>query len=976
MANFKFIVAIACFACQSARNPTTEAGSSSQPLAARSSAGQRYDVVTLAPQKFQAVNVAHRFSATFAAADGVQLRLYGAGNAALTLTQWGRDGMLAKVAPVSPSATRNHVEYRHPGMTEWYENLPAGLEQGFTIDERPSGRGRLQFEIAAQGDLVPVLAGGSVVEWRDSAGKIQLRYGKLAAWDATHRTLPTELALRDRTIVLAIDDQNAVFPVMIDPLVWAEQQELYASDAASEQPDDSDVPLLFGASVAISDDWIAVGEVNHRSGGVSTGLVVGGVYLFSHADRVWTEDAVLEASDAASSGYFGASVALDGDTLVVGAPCQDCNGDTAFGDAYGKAYFFCLNEGSWTELTSVTPDDTGDGDQQFGAAVALDGITAVIGAIGANEGAAPANSGSAYVFTVNCAANFGAGFWVKQAVLVASDAASGDLFGYSVSVDGDTIAVGALTDTNGSDVMTGSVRVFTGAGDTWTEQATLLPSDGGSIDLFGSAVSVEGDRVLVGAKMHDLSGAERAGAAYVFIRDDDTWTEEAQLTASDAAENDGFGTSVALSGNRSAIGASGRDSEGRSNVGTIYVFARSDSTWSEEQTLAVADADSGASLGKALDIDGEMIVAGAESAAGNDVENAGAAYTFRLALEDGDDCSDNDTACHNACVHGVCCVEACDPCIGCTADGSGCTVALDDDDACGVIACSDLTFECRTYTDITEDRCDDAACLDIDDCTDYVAQLGSCDDDDPCTENDACAGGNCEGDLYECDDACTMCDGGGGCIVDVDSTAFCDDENPCTTGDVCNAGVCEGGDAPDCDDGNPCTVNTCEEGEGGCVATPVLSGACDDGDSCTEGEECVTGQCVGRSICDDDNDCTDDTCNDKGCVNTPNVGLCEDGDPCTEGDACIGGTCVPGVPLTDCPKDGGESEAEAEAESESEGESESEAEQPAAGCSCEVASSKSGQTGDTSLPIALLAMAVGTALLRPRVRARRRGSQK
>jgi hypothetical protein len=259
--------------------------------------------------------------------------------------------------------------------------------------------------------------------------------------------------------------------------------------------------------------------------------------------------AKLTASDGAAYDDFGYSVAISGDTVVVGTHYDDDNGFES-----GSAYVFERNQtgaDNWGQVAKLTASDAA-ADDRFGVSVAISGDTVVVGAWGdADNGT---QSGSAYVFERN---QTGADNWGQVAKLTASDAAAGDWFGYSVAISGDTVVVGAPgDDDNGS--QSGSAYVFgrnqTGA-DNWGQVAKLTASDGAAGDWFGYSVAISGDTVVVGAPYDDDNGAY-SGSAYVFERNQtgaDNWGQVAKLTASDAAAVDCFGISVAISGDAGAI---------------------------------------------------------------------------------------------------------------------------------------------------------------------------------------------------------------------------------------------------------------------------------------------------------------------------------------------------------------------------------------------------------------------------------------
>src|SRR6185436_11257806 len=135
--------------------------------------------------------------------------------------------------------------------------------------------------------------------------------------------------------------------------------------------------------------------------------------------------------------------------------------------------------------------------------------------------------------------------WTQQAKLTALDAGSSDLFGFSMDIDGDTAVAGAVGDNSSA----GSAYVFIRSGTTWTQQQKLTPTPAVSTGAnFGGAVSISGNTILIGTSASD-DVPFNSGSAYVFVRSGTTWTQQAKLTASDAAAGDLFGTSVSLDGN-------------------------------------------------------------------------------------------------------------------------------------------------------------------------------------------------------------------------------------------------------------------------------------------------------------------------------------------------------------------------------------------------------------------------------------------
>ena len=309
--------------------------------------------------------------------------------------------------------------------------------------------------------------------------------------------------------------------------------------------------------------------------------------------------AKLTASDADPNDAFGYAVSISGDTAVVGAWIADPNGL----DDAGAAYVFVRDpNGTWTEQAKLTAFDPGVADF-FGTSVSISGDTAVIGAWGdAHMGGQ--NAGSAYVFVRSGVV------WAQQAVLRASDAAPHDYFGISVSVSADTAVIGAYLDDDGGND-SGSAYVFVRAGEEWTQQAKLTASDAVTEDCFGYSVSVSGDTAVIGAYLDDHAGGTDAGAAYVFVRSGGVWTEQAKLTATDPNLGDEFGTSVSLSGETAVIGASGdTPAGGPQQAGAAYVFVRSGENWTQEYKLIPSDPVAYQDFGISVCVQGEKALIG------------------------------------------------------------------------------------------------------------------------------------------------------------------------------------------------------------------------------------------------------------------------------------------------------------------------------------------------------------------------------
>ena len=344
---------------------------------------------------------------------------------------------------------------------------------------------------------------------------------------------------------------------------WTQVAKLTANDGAENDKS--------GYSVAVDGDTIVIGA--HLNNGTRGGSV----YVFTrdtpgYLASGWTQIAKLTASDGAELNYLGEMVAFDGDTIVAAANRDDDQGSNS-----GSVYVFTRDipgylASGWTEVAKLTAHDAAE-NLYFGSSLSIDSDTLVVGTTQGSGG-----NGTAYVFIRDTAGDLTSG-WTEITNLNASDGEAGDKFGYSVSIDGDTIVVGAAYDDDkGSS--SGSVYVFTRDifGDItsgWTEVAKLNASDGVGNDWFGSSVTIDGDTMVIGAKYDDDKGGN-SGSAYVFTRDTpgdltSGWTQVFKLSGE---AGDYFGHSVAIDGDTIAVGAYKDDDDG-SDSGSVHVYSLS-----------------------------------------------------------------------------------------------------------------------------------------------------------------------------------------------------------------------------------------------------------------------------------------------------------------------------------------------------------------------------------------------------------------
>jgi Zn-dependent metalloprotease len=384
--------------------------------------------------------------------------------------------------------------------------------------------------------------------------------------------------------------------------VFTENQKITASDAAEGD--------FFGLEVALSEDTMLVGAVNDDDGGANSGSA----YVFVRSGGVWTQQQKLTPSDAAAGDQFGYSVAVSGDTAIIGA-----NGK---GASTGSAYVFVRNNGVWTQEQKLTATNAQTGDQ-FGYDVAVLGDTAIVGSIG--SGAQRGGGAFVYVRSGNV--------WTLQQLLEPSDN-FGFFFGWSVALSGETALVGRVGG-NDAGVSSGSAYVFVRSGTVWTQQQKLTASDAAANDEFGRTVSVSEDTAIIGARGDDglndvLFGS---GSAYIFVRSGTVWTQQQKLIASDARPDDAFGWSVSVSGDRALVGAfmgdSGNDVGFGFGVdpGSAYLFVRNGNVWTQQFKLLASDYSSDDRFGVNVAISDDTALVGAffDNDAGGD---SGSAYIF------------------------------------------------------------------------------------------------------------------------------------------------------------------------------------------------------------------------------------------------------------------------------------------------------------------------------------------------------------
>jgi FG-GAP repeat len=468
-----------------------------------------------------------------------------------------------------------------------------------------------------------------------------------------------------------------------------------------------------GYRVAIHNDTIAVGALSEDSGirGITQGETAssdnssslsGATYIYKRSGNNWSQFAYVKSINSDANDFFGMALDIQGDTLVVGASQEDSsqssitNGVTASGDntvlQSGAVYVYKLSGlAPWTQQAYVKPSNLNAGDF-FGYSNAISGDTVIIGAHQEDSNQTTIDSGTT-ASADNSALNAGAAYifkrsgstWNQEAYLKAPNSGANDVFGYRVSINGDTAVVGAYledsnqtTITNGTTATSddtssnsGAVYVFKRTGSTWTQEAYIKAENNDSSDQFGWVVDIDGDTILVtavgensaqttitnGSTASADNSAANAGAAYIYKRTGTNWVQEAYLKASNAEANDQFGYYGAIEGDTVAIGANEEDSNQTTisnsttsspdntatNSGAVYIFKRQGVNWAQEAYLKASNSGIGDEFGFSVSISGNVVVVGASgedsnqttisngsvAASDNSASSAGAAYVYR-----------------------------------------------------------------------------------------------------------------------------------------------------------------------------------------------------------------------------------------------------------------------------------------------------------------------------------------------------------
>ncbi len=353
----------------------------------------------------------------------------------------------------------------------------------------------------------------------------------------------------------------------------------------------------FGISVSVAGDIAVIGAY----GDGDRGRYTGAAYVFIRVGLKWEQQAKLIATDGVAGDHFGRSVAVDGETIVIGA--------TGFNDR-NAVYVFVRSGTLWNLQAKLMAADAPTY-SSFSCSVSLHADTVLVG---------DQDREAAYIFTRSGTV------WSQQAKITAFDDTLYSSFGCSVSLNNDTALIGASQASDNEGQSSGAAYIFTRSGTTWSQQAKLTGmEDPHTIYAnFGLSVSLYGDTALVGSPNDgsSIDSSYRAGSAYIFTRSGTIWSMQAKLLAEDREDNDSFGYPVAINCDSALIGAMGDDDRG-SESGAAYLFTHDGSAWSQQKKIS--DSVSYGSFAQSLSLDSETALIGAYF----DIDSTGAAYIYR-----------------------------------------------------------------------------------------------------------------------------------------------------------------------------------------------------------------------------------------------------------------------------------------------------------------------------------------------------------
>ena len=370
----------------------------------------------------------------------------------------------------------------------------------------------------------------------------------------------------------------------------------------------------FGFSVDLDGEYAVVGAFRDEDGII---LETGAAFVYHYNGATWEETAKLEASSINSLNWFGWDVATDGDIVLASAR----RGDT-FTTNGGDVTVFRLDGSNWVEEAILTPSDAVIGD--FGFAVEVDGNVAAVGAPG--RSGTVGSEGAVYVYRYNGVQ------WVEEDILLGSNLSVQSLFGSAIAIDGDRMLVSAFNADDSTSNQAGKLFIFDYDGAQWNRTIELQSNNSNNIANLGVSVALDGDWAVGGAPLDDtIQGG--AGAALVYQYDGSNWNFHSKLTASDGAGFFLFGSAVAISGNRLVVTADNWFPSGGVATGKAYLFEYNEisDVWEEVESFVPAGVTQGASFGHAAAMQGDVMLFGAPEYDGTE-DAMGAAYVYGVPM--------------------------------------------------------------------------------------------------------------------------------------------------------------------------------------------------------------------------------------------------------------------------------------------------------------------------------------------------------
>jgi len=373
-------------------------------------------------------------------------------------------------------------------------------------------------------------------------------------------------------------------------------------------PEDCTTDDQFGHAVDVSGGYAIVGAYGNDDRAENAGAA----YMLHFDSQYWRPIQKLSAIDGDEYDFFGYSVSIDGNHVIVGAYGDDDHGSNA-----GSAYIFTRDGNFWYEHTKLKAQDSKPKDR-FGCSVDISGKYMIVGAYGARDNGP--HSGAAYIFVSDSNGVY------QQQKLVVGDSEPYDFFGHSVSISGDYAIVGAYGKSYHGE-RSGVAYIFKRMGRRWRQLIKLTPSDGAKNDYFGRSVSISGQFAIIGAIGKNSFG-KNSGAAYIFKRSGFYWSRHATIIPNNVRDNYCFGASVNVSNGHAVIGAHGDNMNG-TRTGAAYVYQLDHQQWKQIAMFRPRDGSDDDFFGCSVAISGSQIIAGAY---GNDEngEKSGAAYLYGL----------------------------------------------------------------------------------------------------------------------------------------------------------------------------------------------------------------------------------------------------------------------------------------------------------------------------------------------------------